>query len=105
MSGFILNIDNTGYVQLSGYQNGTTQEYINDAVVNIQFTDSQGDPVGGLLETIPLSYEVGSNGNYSASISEDAEWEDGDLVKAKIVAISSGIKSTFNCTVLVEERN
>lgn len=101
----ILYIDNTGYIQLQGYKNGLTGEYINDAIVSLEVKDKEGQSVSGLLPSIPLSYESGSNGNYSATLSEDAEVVNNQIIKAKVTATSSGIKSTFNCDVVCKKRS
>ncbi len=100
----VLYVDNTGYIQLEGYKNGLTGEYINDAVVAVELRAKDGSNISGLLPAITLTYEEGSNGNYSASISENAGWIASDIVKAKIIALSSGIKSTFNCSVIIRDR-
>lgn len=100
----ILYVDNTGYIQLEGYKNGLTNEYINDAVVTAELKDSEGNPIDGLLPTMVLTYQIGSNGNYSTVITEDAGFNVGSIVSAKVTALSSGIKSTFNCKVIIKER-
>lgn len=105
MSDHILYVDNTGYIQLEGYKNGLTGEYINDAIVNAEFTDLGNNSITGLLPSVSLNYESGTSGNYSASISENADWNIDDIVNVKVAAISSGIKSVFNCKVRVIERS
>lgn len=100
----ILYVDNTGYIQLQGYKNGLTNEYINDAVVTVEITNQKGDLITGLLPVINMNYEVGSNGNYSASISENAEFNSNDILNAKVTAISSGVQSVFNCRIIIKQR-
>lgn len=99
-----LYVDNTGYIQLEGYKNGLTNEYINDAVVTASFKDSAGNPITGLPASIALTYQIGSQGNYAASVSELAEWTTGDIVSATVTAISSGIVSNFTCVVMIKQR-
>lgn len=95
----ILYVDNTGYISLSGYKNGLTGDYINDATVTVDILDSDGNSVGGITNPLILSYQASSNGNYSVAVDSDIEITEWNFYKAKVVAISSGVKSTFNCTI------
>ena len=100
----VLYVDNTGYIQLKGYKNGLTNEYINDAIVTAEFRTKNGSTIAGLPDTMPLNYEVDSNGNYSSAVSENASLLASDLITVKVTANSSGIQSVFNCKTVIRER-
>ena len=100
----VLYVDNTGYIQLKGYKNGLTGEYIDDALVTAEFRTKNGSTISGIPDSMPLNYEVDSNGNYSSAVSENASLSSGDLVTVKVTATSSGIQSVFNCKTVIRER-
>jgi len=81
-----------------------TFSYVNDAAVVCTLVDAAGADVSGEPWPLTLSYEDGSNGDYSGTIDEGLSVTAGDLLTAKITATSGSDQGYWEVPVEVLTR-
>lgn len=100
--------DNSTRIELRGlsaWVSVDTLEYINFALVTAELLDSDGNQVLGETWPLTLSYEAGSDGNYSGTVSADLVVSNGDILDANIVAVNGADRGAWGIPVEVAIRN
>lgn len=110
MPGFFLTLyeDNSTRVEVVGLAQYTAVdvlEYVNDATLTAIVYDASGAAVPGQSWPLSLSYETGSNGNYSAVISADADISAGDIVTINVLGLAGSKQISFTAQAKVEFRD
>lgn len=88
----ILWVGNTNLVELTNLQHKKTGAYLNAATVTCSVINGSGNLVAG--ETFPktMTYETGTNGTYSTTLSYSLDIEDGEEVTLVVTATQSQVR-------------
>lgn len=83
-------VGNTNLLELIGLTDQITDQFINDATVTGTIVDSEGNEVDGVVWPLSMPYVSGSDGDYRASVSDDAEFIAGNCYIAQVTATKTG---------------
>ncbi len=92
-----LATDNAFIVE--GVRNSVSNEFINDATVELTLLDATGNELSGQTWPLELDYVAGSNGNYSGDILDSVVALDGDTGTARVVIASGSLNTTIDFDV------
>lgn len=93
-----INSDNLLFVR--GVQNALTNEFINDATVELTLLDSAGDEISGQTWPLALVYQTGSDGAYYGTVEDTIDVEDGDEGTARLEIDGDGLQATIELDVV-----
>ena len=79
-------VGNTNLLTLLHLQDEITDEYIDDADVEVTVTTEAGVAVGGVTWPLTMLYVAGTDGNYRVALAADMELTAGDCYIAVIDA-------------------
>lgn len=87
----VLYIDNDNVVYLSGLRNEVTGEYINDALLSAELTDTQDVAVAGQSWPLIMDYVAGTQGIYRLLLENTLALLNGQYYKLNISGTGDGL--------------
>lgn len=97
-----INSDNLLFVR--GVQNTLTEEFINDATVELTLLDSAGVEIVGQTWPLVMTYQTASDGNYYGTVEDTINVEDGDEGTARLEITGDGLETTLELDVVFRLR-
>ena len=91
-------------IELSGLKLRSDGSYLNGATVTCDIEDVNGDRISGTPLPLTLSYETGSNGNYSAVLDSASDLVAGRVYTVRILAISGSNKGEWTFQTVAKTR-
>jgi hypothetical protein len=96
----ILWIGNSNLIRVRKLQNVQSGAYLNAATVTATIKDAAGNPLAGETWPISLSYETGTDGAYSADVSDGLVAANGDTATLVVDCVESLIKAHYEIPLL-----
>lgn len=90
----VVYLETSELIEVRGLMDEVTAAYVSNATVLLTFVDSSGAEVSGETWPLTMDYVSGSDGDYQATVSENADFVEGGNYFARIVATSGGVKMT-----------
>lgn len=83
--------ENTHLLRADELADETTDEYLNDNVVDVvgRIQDADGQDLTGEIWPLTMTYVAGSNGRYEVTVSHQVEVAAGDIIYVVVVATDS----------------
>ena len=100
-----LLVDNTIIVEANRLRNDITDEWLNEATVELTVTDSSGHELLGPSWPMVMDYVEGTNGSYRAILPADLPVEDEKEYRVRISITSENLKASFNIPVTGRDRD
>jgi len=98
-------IGNDNVFRTRGIKNSLTNEFINDATVELTLNDLDGNEISGQTWPLTLTYIAGTNGEYQGTIDDAIDVEDGQTGEAVLEISGDSLTATLTLAVVFSERS